>query len=333
MIHPLSCRTGATLLLACGCAALAHAAPAYHLVDLGAGYFATAINDDDVVAGMDSQPRAVTWSQGVWQVRPGQGLSGIDDQGDAVGAPARGAAPGVLLLPADGHKRTLTVDFSVENYGSSKIADDGSVVGSVGVFAHVGTRSLCVRWAPGHKLGSKISGERCRPYGVNADGAIAGSIYPKGQPSQAFVWSAGTFQYFTVDHGYAAGATGVNLAGHASLVANYKQADGSYQSHAAFFDGHSVIDLGMAAGASYSSAVGVNDADEVVGASSAYDPQLEIIPFIYSGGQVYPLDGLIDNLGSWYNLSPVAINGHGTIIGSALLDGVQHAILLQRTGG
>lgn len=335
MTRSLARRMGGAILLAWGCASVASAAPSYHLVDLGLGYWVSALNNDDVIVGFDNhQPsQSVVWRDGAWHVRQGTALYGINDNGDMVGSGDAGDTAGVMLLPKGGHKRTLTVGFDNEGYGSSLVAGDGSVAAFVDLFAHVDSRPVCVRWAPGQKRGTKISGERCIPYGVNAQGAIAGQIQPKGGQAEAFVWSNGTFQYFSVDNGYASHATGVNVAGHASLDVNYKQVDGTYQAHAAFFDGQSVVDLGLAEGATASLSTGINDADEVVGASHVYTPQLEYVPFIYSGGQVYELNGLVDNLGQWTDINPAAINNRGTIIGTATLDGVVHPVMLQRTGG
>lgn len=58
-------------LAACGCGAAASAAPTYPLVDLGHGYHASALNDDDMVVGFrDGAPtRSAVWSDGAWLFR------------------------------------------------------------------------------------------------------------------------------------------------------------------------------------------------------------------------------------------------------------------------
>ena len=85
MILRSSLRAVACIAAACGTSFAAHAAPSYHLVDLGANSGASAINDHGVVAGGSGSVGGV-WRDGVFQPRArSTGLNDIDDQGEAIG--------------------------------------------------------------------------------------------------------------------------------------------------------------------------------------------------------------------------------------------------------
>ena len=79
-------------------------------------------------------------------------------------------------------------------------------------------------------------------------------------------------------------------------------------------------------------AYGVNDSGIVVGYSDV-DGSGDPHAFIFENGVMLDLNSLIDPSSGWILTEAYAINGSGEIVGEGLLDGVEHAFLLDPISG
>ncbi len=122
--------------------------------------------------------------------------------------------------------------------------------------------------------------------------------------------------------GTASIAFGINSEG--QVVGN-SQTTGNIASHAMLFSDGTTSDLGTLGG-TFSSAYGINDPGEIVGFA---DTPTGRDAFLYSDGNMYDLNNLVDSSGTGWNLSWAhAINDSGWIVTDGIFDGNTHTILL-----
>src|ERR687898_2708347 len=84
-------------------------------------------------------------------------------------------------------------------------------------------------------------------------------------------------------------------------------------------------DLGTLGGTQGSSALGINDAGQVVGYSGIPDGSLHA--FLYSDNQIYDLNTLISASSGWVLEDATAINTSGQIVGEGRINGQSRAYL------
>jgi probable HAF family extracellular repeat protein len=102
------------------------------------------------------------------------------------------------------------------------------------------------------------------------------------------------------------------------------------QARAFLWEGRTVTDLGVPAGDDLSRARGINEDGAVVGEWRVLiDGQQRFKAFVYEGGQMKDLNGLIPADSGWDLTGAQAINETGQIVGSGTINGETHAFLYE----
>jgi probable HAF family extracellular repeat protein len=114
---------------------------------------------------------------------------------------------------------------------------------------------------------------------------------------------------------------GLNDAGE---VVGHAQVSSGYM-HAFLWNGLAMQDLGTLGGSS-SYAYGINDDGQTVGYSTLSDGADHA--FLYSNGLLLDLNSLIGAGSGWTLDAAYAVNNAGQIVGTGLLNGIEHAFLL-----
>lgn len=172
-----------------------------------------------------------------------------------------------------------------------------------------------------------LGGTNSQAFGINESGWVTGNaeLDPKSESTHAFLWHEKTGM---VDLGTIAGdfsyGTAVNVNNHVVGYSTINADDDRV--HAFLWDGSTMMDLGSLGGASMESdrsfALGVNEADEVVGYSylppgrftGGVPPALQQVAFIYRNGVMTNLNDLIGEAATRYQLqSATGINDKGQI--------------------
>lgn len=171
---------------------------------------------------------------------------------------------------------------------------------------------------------------------INDAGLAVGSRRRYGLSGSSSILATPSFasvSYLPVPNGgYAKAINGQNMVVGAT---GSNSSTGEY-AHAYLYDynADSLLDLGTLNGGLTSSAADINEYNQVVGTSwlvtqltSLYDPSL-YHAFLWEAGQMTDLNTLIPPDSGWILTAATAINDHGDIVGSGLLDGQVHGFLL-----
>ena len=171
-------------------------------------------------------------------------------------------------------------------------------------------------------LGAVSGSSWSAAYGLNDAGDVTGTYMTAGGGFRAFLWTPAQGY---VDLGTLGGASSYGTAINASgSIAGSSQVSSGY-SHAFIANGSSMKDLGTLGGvASY--AYGINDAGNAVG-YSWIGGNAVTHGFLEEGGVMWDMNALIDAPG-WVVTQLYAINGSNQIVGTGVLNGVEHAVLL-----
>jgi probable HAF family extracellular repeat protein len=175
-------------------------------------------------------------------------------------------------------------------------------------------------------LGTLPGGDWTAAYAINPAGDVAG-YGSVGTAFRAFSWSAeaGYSQLGTLG-GANSYAHGINSSG--TVVGSAQTAGGTL--HASVWQSGGLLDLGTLGGGS-SYAYGINDSGRIVGFS--WDSDGSLHAFLFENGVMYDLNGLIDPASGWVLNQAFAINASGQIVGSGLLNGIEHAFRLDHSTG
>jgi probable HAF family extracellular repeat protein len=190
------------------------------------------------------------------------------------------------------------------------MATDSTGAGRAVVYSNGTTRDLGVQgyWSSG--------------YGINDMGAVAGYALDSSFRFQAFTWDPN--QGVTWLGGLTNGGSYAFSINHFGEIAGHSAAaDGYY--HAVVWNESGVTDLGTLGGGS-SYAYGINASGQVVGYAQVAGGGTHA--FLYSGGVLFDLNSLVTNLTGWELTKALGINDKGQIVGTGVLNGVEHAFRL-----
>ncbi len=172
-------------------------------------------------------------------------------------------------------------------------------------------------------LGDLPGGAWSAAYGINGSGEVAGYGDVGSGEFGAFTWTAGSGY---TELGGLGGANSYAMAVNDAGVATGNAQLGTGFSHAVTWTDGTAQDLGTLGGNS-SYGYGINDGGEVVGYSYV-DNAGVTHAFLVENGVMIDLNNLIDPASGWTLTAAYAINGSGEIVGSGLLNGVEHAFRL-----
>jgi hypothetical protein len=318
-IGPMSSKTFPRMaaVLAGVLAGSASAAPVYHIIDLGSKFLVTAMNKNGVVvgwkqvAGVGDQPSI--YRNGHWNpIEKGVDAqpAAVDVSGDVVGYES---GLGSVLWPRGGGAPVSVgpTHFRTNDTFVSGVNDDQVVVGSA--ISKRDRQWHCFRWENG--VGKDLNAPRdCIAGSINRQGWIIGyGTSELGAPHTGFIWAGSHFHWF--DDQPTAIPASINDEGH--LAGTYEP-PGQFD-HAFLYDGTQFIDIGLLPGMDQSFGQHINDHDEVLGTMNSF--RHGTANFLYSGGQLYDLDALVDNLGKWHLNVPVGIDNDGNVVGYGNLAG------------
>lgn len=308
----------------------------YNVLDLGTlgGALSVALdinNSSQIVGGStlsvgSNEQAAYIWDRvSGMQPIPSIGFDniarGINDLGVVVGDDGGQDA---FMWDAQNGRIRLPTDSAAD------INDSGKIVGQFRNPLNLNTQEAYIFDEGGvHPLGT-LGGDISVAYSINdSDQVVGGSRLADGQ-SRAFLWTSsdGMQSLPTLGVDDSAGqAIGINDLGQIVGASSTK-----VQSRAVMWgaDG-SIIDLGMLDGATSSAATDINDLGQVVGQSFDAATNLRRA-FIFTEGQMFDLNLLIDPSIGWQLEQAEAINNQGEIVGRGVIDGATHAFLLTPTG-
>lgn len=172
-------------------------------------------------------------------------------------------------------------------------------------------------------IGTLSGGSQSLLRGINNNGDATGGS-DNATKTHAIIYSGGVLQDIgTLGGDYAVGID-INDAGE---VVGSSYLTGNTASHAFYFDGTTMIDLGSIVVGGNSNAVSINNNGEIVGYSnnSTYST---MIPFLYSGGVMQDLNSLLPAGSGWVLLEADSINEYGQIVGAGTLNGEPRAFLM-----
>lgn len=218
------------------------------------------------------------------------------------------------------------------------INNAGEVVGHSGPsLSTSNTRAFFWDSANGMRDMGTLGGQFSKAFSIN-NVSVATGTAQAGSGFHAFIWDAANGMR---DIGTIAGSTSsgafINENGHIAGTSTINSFDN--RQHAFLYDG-TLHDLGAIGTGDFlsdrSTGYGINIHDEVVGSTYRLyqGGSLYQIPFIYTGGQMYDLETLVDSSGAGYRLyTATGINDAGQIAVDAITPSGQfHAVLLTPNG-
>lgn len=173
-------------------------------------------------------------------------------------------------------------------------------------------------------LGSSGNGWWNSAQGVNNSAVVTGTSYDADGNFFGFVWKSGKMTKMGTLGGAWSQAYAINNKGQIAGLAYTK--NGSAHGFIANCGACPLKDLGTFAG-NYSTvwAFGINDSGVVVGQSTFAGTYHA---FVYSGGKIKDLNGLIPGGSGWVLIQANGINSAGQIVGMGTLNGQEHGFLL-----
>ena len=237
--------------------------------------------------------------------------------------------------------------FGLNNDGHSAAAD--ILTGGTNLF--LSSHALELSTAGTSSVLAPSTGANGVAFGISAtnDWVAGGSVAVAGGDVASIkptIWHTGNPQALPLASGldYSL-ATAVNDSGVAAgfgFTYNFSALlDPNAKGHALLFKDGAVTDLGVLSGDKSSAALGINNAESVVGFSSSSVPDISLIlaplietastnqhAFLYSNGTLYDLTRQLVNGSGWQLVSANAINNAGQIVGTGIIQQQQHAFLL-----
>ncbi len=310
------------------------ASPIYQVTSLGTlgGAWSTAyrISNSGMVAGEaldDKQTRRAFLHNGATMAAlPGASESvaaGVNDAGTAAGT-THDAGRSQATVWINGSPAPLPSLGGVDSWATS-INNQGHVVGAA---TNAAGQGRAVVWIGGIPTDLGVGGTWSAAYGIDNTGRVTG--YSEVSPGifRGFVWSQSAgLAILPTFGGWSSYAFDINsagaVAGHASLPSGYL--------HAFRFDGNGLLDLGTLGG-NASFAYGINRSGNVVGHSWLAGGNVTHA-FLYAGGRMLDLNGLLAAGSGWELTEAYGINDAGQIVGAGFYNGQQTAFRLDPVAG
>lgn len=314
----------ASILMAAG---FLTASPIYTVIDLGSlgGSSAQAfsLNDNGLSVGSATTPFGYSHAFS----SSGSGMTDMTvnspaSQGMAAGVNNSGQIAGTQYIGGEAYATEWTNGSAqlIGTAGSYGMAIDNS--GQIAGMDSQGHAFVTIDGVP-FDMGAISGGDWSSAYAINNSGEVAGYGQTSSGAFRGFVWSQGA--------GYGLLGTFGGANSYAMALNDQGQAAGSAQTSGGFMNAFLwtngfMQDLGTLGGTS-SYAYGVNGAGQVVGYSYV-DGSTAPHAFLFENGVMFDLNSLIDASSGWVLTEAYAINASGEIAGAGLLDGVEHAFLL-----
>ena len=314
----------AAAFVCASCASATFAQSGYAVTDLGVFPTGTnsrafGINTFGDVAGESDKDgafytRAVLWIDGVMFDLTGLGISGaaanaVNNAGQVVGySDAIGLN---AFLWSDDSLTELPVPLSCCSQARD-INANGQIVGEASIVT-IGSHHA-VLWEAGKMtdLGT-LGGSSSQAYAINDVGQIAGVATTSAGRSRAFLWESDEMIDLGTLGGDRSEARDINQLGH---VVGYAD-NAADATHAFMWRGNAMTDLGTLPGGTYSYAYGLNDHDQVVGASYG-DGFTGLHAVTWIDDQLVDLNNLVSAGSGWTLTRATDVNNAGQIVGQGV---------------
>jgi probable HAF family extracellular repeat protein len=296
----------------------------YNVTDLGnlGGAYASAfgLNQEGQAVGAATDTRGnvralLFNTNGITNLTPNQGAAfGINGSGAIVGAEyVQGQSYATVWQ--DGSKQHVA---GAGSYATA-INENGDVAGML--TTNNGGHAFVTRDGQVTILGTPQGSQWSSAYAINNSGEAAG-YSQVGSRFEAMTWSPQGNPTILGGLGgqnsYAMGLNDVGeVVGHAQVANGYM--------HAFLWNGLAMQDFGTLGGSS-SYAYGINDDGQAVGYSTLSDGANHA--FLFSNGVLLDLNSLIGAGSGWTLDAAYAVNNAGQIVGTGLLNGIEHAFRL-----
>jgi hypothetical protein len=329
----MSRRTIAAAVLAAAGLCAAQEPPRFRLVDLGPRNEPECINASGVIAGSHWQGNfeaAFGTAGGGWtRLDGGSDVRGIDDVGDMAGVGGTNLASTALYWPHESPQpRQLTVPGALAVYGEA-VTTGARVVGEAD-FADV---TRCYLWTNGVPAElSNTPGAGCFVAGINTSGQVAITA-GNGADDQALIWLDGAVTPLGTLGGQET-AYAINELGHVAMEASLPPDPKTHlvYSHAAFWDGEKLVDIGALL-PDDSAAFALNNHDDVVGYAAFNATRFHTKAFLYTSGHAYNLETLVvGDHHDWDLGGANGINDAGVIVGNGFKGLREHGWMLVPLG-
>lgn len=298
---------------------------------------ANAVNDKGTVVGMSEG----TYRQAVrWEDNLTKDLGSLPDYDSTVALAVNNAGIAVGYAEQQGKARACRfVDGKVQDLGTlgkesraTAINNHGEIAGWAEVEGNV---PHAVVWRNG-KLVDVSPPDALQTWvsGINDRGELVGYVNPAGPGSgifQPFLRHEGKLALLRILPGYDYVEThGINSKGEfVGAGIRKKSDDKGLPAHAFLWSNGKLQDLGTLGGV-YSRAFGVNNADQVVGAS--FLPDRRSRAFLWQNGRMVELNRCIRSNSGWDLSEARGINNKGQIVGVGVYQEQRRAFILTPAG-
>jgi probable HAF family extracellular repeat protein len=313
---------------------VAHAAPTYHLIDLGPNTKAVDINHNGHVAGWYDRlgNKVGVWRDGAWQKTlhaDKARAKGIGPQ-DLIAADLRTLADydrAGAILP-DGQVVDIDAMLGPDTSSSSEaVTSDGTIVGTY--HSMEGAYSFSYRDNVVTTLPCPDEYVSCLAYAASpTKGWIAG-IAPRKDAEPWFIaamlFDGTSWKDLGTLGGWSADVHGVNRKGH--VVGASTVRPDNHRTHAFIHTGKFMKDLKTLGGRN-SYAYAINSKDVVVGRSEVPD-EMDSAFYWDGSGPMVDLNTLLDKPNRLHLVDAVAINEDGWIAANAVYFDTYHGVLLK----
>lgn len=287
----------------------------YTVTDIGPG--SVTINDGQFLYRNSSTAQSYSYNSGSWSYSPASAyglVEAINSSGQAAGYMP---GPGESFVYSPGNGATI-IGPLYGSYASIPVGinNSGQVVGTFVNIGSASTDSAYLYNSSNHSLQpvGSLGGSNSSAQAINDSGQIVGWATTQGDATEdAFLYSNGTMHDLGVPGGGNTMATAINNSG---------QVVGTYTSNGNpipfFYSNGTVTSLGITG-----IARSINNKGQVVGAIGISGNA----GFLYSGGSLTSLQGLIGTTSGWTIKDASGINDNGLIVGKGINPSGQLALL------